>query len=135
MQLVSAESAMFCTSLSENWCAVQLLPGWGFFYKRYDEDIVGDTRTRFPEINGTVNKMHSHAQQSHPATDTQKCEEDAAPNSSNCNDTTRSTTGDTSAAQMWYKSPPPRTGEVNCQIGIKETEYLLHQREAIYVFK
>ena len=36
--LVSAEPAMFYALLSQNWYAVQLLPGWDFF-KAYYEDM------------------------------------------------------------------------------------------------
>ena len=30
---------MFCAHLSQNWDAVQLLPGWDYFFGRYDEHM------------------------------------------------------------------------------------------------
>ena len=82
-------------------------------------------KDKVPQDQWHVNTMHSQAQQLQPGTDDQQRNKDAAPNSNNCHDNTRSTTSSTSAAQTWYRSPPPRTGEVNCHTEMEETEYLL----------
>ena len=65
------------------------------------------------------------------STDDQQRNDDAGSSSTNCNDDNRSTASATSNAQTWYKSPPPSTGDVHCQIEM-DTEVLLHQ-EAISV--
>ena len=88
-------------------------------------------KDKVPRYQWYVNKMHSHVQQS-TATDDQQRNEDAGPSLTNRNDNNQSTASATSATQTWYKSPPPRTGDVNCQIKMDETEFLLHQ-EAISV--
>ena len=65
-------------------------------------------------------------------TDDQQRNEDAGSGSTNRNNNNRSTASATSALQTWYKSPPPRTGDVNCHTEMDEAELLLHQ-EAISV--
>ena len=82
-------------------------------------------KAKVPRDQWYVNKMHSHVQQLMTTGD-QQCNEHAGPSSTNRHNNNQSTASAMSATQTLYKFPPPRTGDVNCQIERDETEFLHH---------
>ena len=53
---------MFCVHLSQNWYAVQLLPGWDLFDGRYDQLIAhSHSFDKYQlNINGNKNLIRNH---------------------------------------------------------------------------